>query len=113
MYVSYKQLVSMMETAFGSGQVCSLDSRDQVVEEIIQENKLGPERDLRVYAVDELRHMPAGTVFQHSLLGRGEIVTKRGVRQPFMKFDNGVTHAFAADTFPWDLPMVLVSEPGK
>jgi len=107
MYVSYKQLVEMANLAYVTGQSCTLDMKDQIVEEIINDGKLGAFRELRVFSIEELKLFPAGTVFHHSLLGRGEVITKKGVRQPFIKFDNGVTHAFSADAFPWDLPMLL------
>lgn len=113
MYVSYKQLVEMAKAAFDSGRNGPLEMREQAVDEIIAEAKIGPARDLRVYGVDELKQFAVGSVFHHSFLGRGEIVTKRGVRHPFMKFASGVTLAFTADAFPWDMPMTLVAEAAK
>ncbi len=106
MYVGYKQLVEMIGVAYDAGLSGALDMKEHVVDEIA--NEVGKSRELRIFAVEELRNYLAGSVFHHSLFGRGEIITKKGVRQPFMKFDNGLIHAFSADTFPWDVPMMLI-----
>jgi hypothetical protein len=107
MYVSFKTLKQMIADSFDSGHSISLELKDEAIEDIIRKHKVAEPQELRIYTVDELRRFPIGSKFYHSLLGRGEIVTRQGVRGAFMQFENKVTHAFAADQFPWDLPMLF------
>ena len=108
MQVNFKTLKSMMEQIYDLGHTSNFEMRDQIVEEVIAANKVAKPEELTIYSVDELKNFPVGSKFYHSLLGRGEIIVKKGVRNSFMKFESGVTHAFAADAFPWDMPMLHI-----
>lgn len=108
MQVAFKVLKTMLEESYDLGRTSNHEMRDQIVEEVIVRNKVAKPQELTIYTVEELRQFPVGSKFCHSLLGRGEVVTKKGVRNAFMKFDSGVTHAFTADMFPWDMPMIYL-----
>jgi hypothetical protein len=110
MYIPYKKLVEMLHSTYSAGRTSSSDLREQVVEEILAEFNVAKLQDFRVYSVDELRNFPPGSMFCHSMLGKCEIIHKKGMRKPFMKFDNGATHQFSADSFPWDVPMVYLGD---
>ena len=105
MKIKVKQLTSMLNQAYCAGQGNSSELREELIDEILYENKITQGRDLRVYSTIELNEYPVGSKFYHSLLGEGEIVRKEGVRQLMMKFSSGVVHSISTDAFPWNLPM--------
>jgi len=106
MFVKYRTLQQMLREAFDAGLESSQEVRNQVVWDIICNHKVAKSPDLTIYTVEELRKFPVGSKFFHSFLGRGEIVNKKGVKAPFMKFENGSMHSFQTDQSPWDIPMV-------
>lgn len=110
MYVPYKILVQMLQEAYERGRQGSAEMRSETVDDLIAMHKVCKVHDFRMYSVDELRQFPVGTRFCHSQLGPGEVVSKPGLRQPFMKFENGMAHQFSGDVFPWDMPMLYLGE---
>jgi hypothetical protein len=111
MYVPYKTLVQMLKDAYDEGRCSSLDMRNQIIEEIVDKHKVSTIQDFRVYSVEEMRNFPAGSKFCHSVLGNCEIIQQKGLRNCIMKFENGITHAFSVNGFPWDMPMIYMGEP--
>lgn len=110
LYIAYKELVKMLQDAYSAGQVSSFDLREQAVEEIMANYNVLKLQDFRIYSVEELSGFPPKSQFCHSLLGKCEIVHKKGMRKPFMKFENGSTHQFSTDSFPWDVPMIYLGD---
>jgi hypothetical protein len=106
MWINHGQLVKMLEAAHEAGQRLPKDLQPVAIEDILTVNKLPKNRELMVYGVDELRKFSIGAKFHHSGLGKCEIASKKGVRQPVMQFENGAQQLFTHDIFPWNVPMM-------
>lgn len=91
------------------------DQAEQLIIEILNENGIEnvpePEIDknFKVYHVDELLGLPAGTKFEHEICG--ECVIKQNGTKKYMSFvDAEFSPAgFGSMEYPWDVPMRMIS----
>lgn len=69
------------------------------------------EEESRIYTVEELKKMPVGTRFLHSLLGTCSIAQLQNGKK-YMMFDGpGIAlGGFNVDDYPWDHPLKKLDE---
>lgn len=110
MFVSFKTLKAMAEECYERGKDSTPEMREQHIEEVLARHAVSNAQEIRIYCIDELKRFKVGSKFHHSILGRCEIINKKGVKMPVMQFENGITYSFTQDGYPWTEPMLYLPE---
>ncbi len=111
MNIETDRLKFWLGQAFDSGYQNSQDLRDQIIDDlmvdVIKDQTPKADEGYRIYKVAELKKMPAGTVFHHSIRGRCYLFPKSDGTN-CMQFEQGQASGLTSDADPWDHPMKLL-----
>ena len=108
--ISQEKLKQLLGEAFDAGYESSFEFRDQCIEDILAGHQQScQEEQYRIYKAAELRNMPAGSIFHHSVRGRCWIVeSAKYLKQMRFERSTPARISLVTDGDPWNSPMKLL-----
>ncbi len=107
--IKMDKLIEVCRIVYDGGVSGSADLRDSFINDVLQKNGISSDDQWRVYTVKELQQMPIGTLFSHSLLGRGTVCERAESKVKYIVFAEVGPRDLNVDLDPWDKPMKLLS----
>jgi uncharacterized protein Smg (DUF494 family) len=119
MEMTLTRLSEILSEAFDHGYEGTEEDREEVVLGILAKHNINEADDkppqkvkddeFRIYTPEELKTLPVGATFLHSVLQKCTIL--RTHDEKYMNFDSPglAPAAFNVDGYPWDVPMKRLS----
>jgi hypothetical protein len=108
--ITLHKLRQVIESAYESGYHGCLDLKESYSEEALQallagacEPILNKNDGWKIFRVRELREVAVGTIFEHSIRGKGWIETNH--METVMRWQDGSASKFYDEDTPWTEPM--------
>lgn len=121
--ITVQRLRQVIELAYESGYHGCLDLKESYSEIAIQtllagacEPVLNKNDGWRIFKIKELREIVIGTIFEHSIRGKGWIEVNPHVSpvlEKAMRWQDGSVSSFQEETSPWTEPMRIIGATQK